>query len=347
MKKISIIICVIIAIIMAYQLAVYLMGINKQDKIKVEPFLAFGNNTDVFFKGRVIKPYTQKRPSSRNNWLSNIIASVRRYAGSSVSMAKVEITFQEKSYTVATDDDGVFELQIGDSRPVDTHNEMVTFVVLEPVTRKSSTSTATMEVERYSGSVGAISDIDDTIIISHSTDIGKKFWLSISKNALTRRPLPGVSEFYKKLTENGSYPMFYVSSSDWSLFDLIKDFLRFRHIPNGPILLKDKHINLSNVWKSGGGNHNHKFEKIELLFKLYPEMSFYLIGDSGQKDPEIYAEVIEKHPNRVKGVFIRLVDELDSDRRQNLEKAISQTNFHFIESSQEAIQILEHEMSIK
>ena len=93
------------------------MSISKQDKIKVEPFLAFGNNTEVFFKGRVIKAYTQSRPSSRKSWLSNIIASVKRYAGSSVPLAKVEITFQEKSYIVSTDEDGVFELQIGECQP--------------------------------------------------------------------------------------------------------------------------------------------------------------------------------------------------------------------------------------
>ncbi|RAI86014.1 phosphatase domain-containing protein [Algoriphagus yeomjeoni] len=319
------------------------MAIVKRDKIIVEPFLAIGNDEVVFLKGRVIKAYKEKRPSSRNNWLKNILAAIRRYSGSSVPMAKVEITFQEKSYVVATDEDGVFELQIGECKPSENLSEIVLFKVLEPTSKKSQS--AQLEVVRYEGGTGVISDIDDTIIISHSTDIGKKFWLSISKNAFTRRPLPGVSSFYKKLTGNGSNPIFYVSSSDWSLFDLIKDFLRFRHIPEGPILLKDKHINLKNIWKSGGGNHNHKFEKIELLFNLYPEMSFYLIGDSGQEDPEIYAEVIGKHPNRVKGTFIRLVEKFDPDRKEKLKHIISLEHFHFIESSEEAMQILEEELS--
>lgn len=321
------------------------MSLVKQDRTIVEPFLALGNSEVVFLKGRVISAYREKRPSSRNSWIKNIIAAIRRYSGSSVPMAKVEITFQGKAYVVSTDEDGVFELQIGESKPNEEHGEVVVFKVLEPSSRKSQV--AHLEVVRYEGDTGVISDIDDTIIISHSTDIGKKFWLSISKNALTRRPLPGVSEFYKKLTEYGSNPIFYVSSSDWSLFDLVRDFLRFRHIPEGPILLKDKHINLKNIWKSGGGNHNHKFEKIELLFDLYPEMKFYLIGDSGQEDPEIYAEVIEKYPNRIKGVFIRLVDEFDEERKDKLDHIISLGHFHFIETSQQAIHILEEELSYK
>ncbi len=317
------------------------MSINKQDKIKVEPFLAFGNDTEVFFKGRVIKAYTQKRPSSRKNWLSNIIASVKRYAGSSVPLAKVEITFQEKSYTVTTDEDGVFELQIGESRPSSEEKELVTFQVLEPVTKKSHI--AQMEVTRYSGSLGVISDIDDTIIISHSTDLGKKFWLSISKNAYTRRPLPGVSEFYEKITDEKTLPIFYVSSSDWSLFDLIKDFLRYRHIPEGPILLKDRHINLRNIWKSGGGDHSHKLEKIELLMEMFPKMQFYLIGDSGQHDPEIYAQIMQDFPDRVKDVFIRIVGKLDETRANELQNLTGFNHFHFIESSKEAIEIVNKE----
>lgn len=320
------------------------MAIVKQDKIIVEPFLAFGNDEEVFLKGRVIRAYREKRPSSRNNWVKNIFASIRRYSGSAVPSAKVEITYREKSYVILTDENGVFELQIGDSRPKAEFNEIVNFQVLEPANRKSQI--AHLEVIRYSGTVGVISDIDDTIIISHSTDIGKKFWLSVSKNAFTRRPLPGVSEFYKKLTDSGLTPIFYVSSSDWSLFDLIKDFLRYRHIPKGPILLKDKHINLRNVWKSGGGDHQHKFDKIELIFNMYPQMSFYLIGDSGQQDPEIYAEVFSNHPGRVKGVFIRLVGKLDEEREKKLSSLINMDHFHFVETSDEAIAIAEKEMII-
>jgi phosphatidate phosphatase APP1 len=341
MKKVLITLSVVFASILAYQLVGYLMGSIIQDKIKVEPFLAFGNDKEVFFKGRVIKAYTQKRPSSRKSWLSNIIAAIKRYAGSSVPLAKVEISFQEKEYIVSTDEDGVFELHIGDSISTVDQNEQATFRVLEPESKL--TSIAHIEVTRYSGGIGVISDIDDTIIISHSTDIGKKFWLSISKNAFSRRPLPGVSEFYRKITEDRTLPIFYVSSSDWSLYDLIKDFLRYRHIPEGPILLKDKHINLRNIWKSGGGDHSHKLNKIELIMEMFPQMQFYLIGDSGQHDPEIYAQIIQDYPGRVKDVFIRLVGKLDETRASELEKLHGFDHFHFIESSAKAIEIVEKE----
>lgn len=310
------------------------------DRIRVEPFLAFGNEKKIFVKGRVISSYKRKRPSSRKSWLSNIIATIKRYSVTSIPDALVEIHFHQHRFEVTTDEDGVFEIQIEVENPSPKSIEHVNFKVLSPVAKKNSTWVS-KEVNRYNDSVGVISDIDDTVLISHSTQLGKKLWLSISKNAYTRRPLPGVSKFYHELTHRGEIPIFYVSSSDWSLYDLIRDFLRYRNIPVGPTLLKDKHINLKNVWKSGGGSHDHKLEKIRNIFSIYPKMKFFLIGDSGQHDPEIYAKIIQEYPNRVKAVFIRLVGELEADRKEKLAKIIALDNFFFIESSEEAIELAE------
>jgi phosphatidate phosphatase APP1 len=36
-------------------------------------------------------------------------------------------------------------------------------------------------------------------------------------------------------------------------------------------------------------------------------MPFVLIGDSGEKDPEVYADVVQDYPERVLAVYIREV----------------------------------------
>jgi phosphatidate phosphatase APP1 len=312
-----------------------LKWIGKLDVIQVEPFLAFGNGEVIFTKGRVISAYKQSRPSSKNNSLKNILATIRRYAVKGIPGSKVKISIGKSEFLVETDQDGVFELTFKD---IDTAIEHVLFQISDEE-GVSHIRNKKLKIDRYDSSVGIISDVDDTILISHATQIGKKFWLSISKNAYTRRPFPGVSEFYKKLTSAGEFPIFYVSSSDWSLHDLIQDFLSFRHIPLGPILLKDKHINLSNILKSGGGSHQHKKEKISLLMEMFPTMAFYLIGDSGQHDPEIYEQIVREYPDRVKAVFIRNVkpSHRSEDRRVRLEKI---HNFHFVRNTEEAMGLL-------
>lgn len=313
--------------------------LDSQEKVKVEPFLSFGNEDVIFVKGRVITSYKQKRPTSRNSWLKNIIASIRRYSAKSIPNALVEIHLNDQKFQVRTDEEGVFEKQIEAKNPYSVERlEHVNFKVLEPV-EKFNSSWVSREVKRFSEPQGVISDIDDTVLISHSTDIGKKFWLSISKNAYTRRPLPGVSQFYKELTRDKETPIFYVSSSDWSLYDLIRDFMRYRHIPMGPTLLKDKHLNLKNIWKTDHGGHGHKKDKIEFLFRFYPEMQFYLVGDSGQQDPEIYAEIMKKFPDRIIAVFIRLVEDLDPERKKELESQVSFKKFFFFKTSNEAVEL--------
>jgi phosphatidate phosphatase APP1 len=36
-------------------------------------------------------------------------------------------------------------------------------------------------------------------------------------------------------------------------------------------------------------------------------LRFVLLGDSGEKDPEIYADVVREHPGRILAVYIREV----------------------------------------
>jgi phosphatidate phosphatase APP1 len=306
---------------------------GKLDEVHVEPFLAFGNGKELFIKGRVISAFKQSRPRSKNNWLKNIIAAFRRYSVTTLPGIEVKVGLGSTEWTVETDPDGVFEAMVPDPEESVTQ---VTFSI--EGTPGIKVKNASLDIQRFFAERGVVSDIDDTILISHSTDIGRKFWLSISKNAYTRRPFPGVSDFYERLTHRGKYPLFYVSSSDWSLYYLIRDFLRFRKIPAGPILLKDNHINLKNIWKSGGGSHEHKLEKIRLLFTMFPAMRWILIGDSGQHDPEIYHQIGVEFPGRTLAVIIRVVNPSKEEAHINsrLEKY---PEFFFVRTTEEAISV--------
>jgi phosphatidate phosphatase APP1 len=127
------------------------------------------------------------------------------------------------------------------------------------------------------------------------------------ENALTRLPFPGVAAFYRALERGAtgaeSNPIFYVSSSPWNLYDVIDGFLEAQRIPVGPLLLRD--------WDLGKLNERHARHKgvvIREIFDTYPELPFLLVGDSGQEDPEIYAEIVRDHPGRVNAVYIRNVN---------------------------------------
>jgi phosphatidate phosphatase APP1 len=106
-------------------------------------------------------------------------------------------------------------------------------------------------------------------------------------------------------------PIFYVSSSPWNLYDLLVDFLEINKIPKGPLFLKDYGFTHNKLFTESHGVHKPK--QIRNILNAYPHLNFILIGDSGQHDPEIYAEVIKEFPGRILASYIRdvSVDERD------------------------------------
>ncbi len=127
-------------------------------------------------------------------------------------------------------------------------------------------------------------------------------------------PFAGVATFYRVLLAGtaAENPIFYVSSSEWNLYDFLEDFCKTQGIPKGPFLLQDLKTSLWKLLKSGGGTHMHKVEKIRHLLELFP-LNFILIGDSGQRDAFLYAQVIKEYPGRIQVAYIRDVSKNKRD----------------------------------
>src|SRR5690606_38757835 len=120
-------------------------------------------------------------------------------------------------------------------------------------------------------------------------------------------------------------PIAYVSSSPWNLYDLIVDFFDLQEIPPGPMFLRDWGITREELLPTE--HSKHKLDAIETLFEFYDNLPFILIGDSGQQDPEIYAEVVHRYPERVLAVYVR---DVSADRKRD--EAISALSEEVIES---------------
>ena len=52
-------------------------------------------------------------------------------------------------------------------------------------------------------------------------------------------------------------------------------------------------------------HHGHKLREIKQLLDTYPHLPFILLGDSGQHDADIYAEVVRQRPGRIQVIYIR------------------------------------------
>ena len=155
--------------------------------------------------------------------------------------------------------------------------------------------------------IGIISDVDDTILQTFATNLIKVAQLTFMQNAKMRLAFPGVASFYQALQAGvdgrQDNPIFYVSSSPWNLYDLLTEFMALHDIPAGPLCLRDLGIDADKFITTGHGSH--KVEHIEQILDTYPDLSFVLIGDSGQKDPEVYAKIARRYPERILAIYIR------------------------------------------
>ena len=247
-----------------------------------------------------------------------------RYVSSPIPDVRVEVNFLGYDQVVETDNDGYFEAVFKFEVPLNVSGwHKVKYKVLDKIVEDQEEIIVEDEVyilDEFSD-YGVISDVDDTILISYATRILRKLRLILTKNSKTRLPFTGVAAFYKALhtgnKDEVTNPIFYVSSSEWNLYDFLADFCEVRNIPKGPFLLQDLKLGLWKLIRSGGGSHEHKLAKIRHLLTLFKNIRFVLIGDSGQHDSLLYAEITREFPGRIIAIYIRDVSRSKKDEKVN------------------------------
>ncbi|KAJ6618738.1 hypothetical protein B0H10DRAFT_1227777 [Mycena sp. CBHHK59/15] len=158
---------------------------------------------------------------------------------------------------------------------------------------------------------GVISDIDDTVKISHTLDT-----LLLAKATLidTPEPVAGMPDLYASLASSLSAPQFiYITGSPFQLYPFLRDFIDTTYAASsGPIFLQNlTTTNLTDIinFAQSSGIFEYKSAVIDRIHGMYPGKKYLTIGDSTQKDPETYAEAIRKYGDDfIACAWIRLVD---------------------------------------
>jgi len=163
----------------------------------------------------------------------------------------------------------------------------------------------------FKSKVAVISDIDDTFLVSHSGNFLKKLYVLLLKNINKRKVFNNVVPYYQALSKAGqeneiaSNSFFYVSSSEWNLYEFIDSIARMHKLPKAVIKLKKIKTGISDFLFTGRGNHDHKFEKIKDIIMFYPTLEYVLLGDDSQRDPHLYEKVVKIFPKNIKAIYIR------------------------------------------
>jgi len=153
--------------------------------------------------------------------------------------------------------------------------------------------------------LGVVSDIDDTVLHTGLTRLLEALRTSLLTPEHERRPIPGAAELYRGLVrgDGGRAPVFYVSTGAWNLHAAMLRFLARHGFPTGPLVMTD--------WGPGGDwlfRENSVAFKSRTVLELlaeHPGLGWVLVGDSGQHDPEAYAVVARRYPERVRAIYVR------------------------------------------
>ncbi len=148
-----------------------------------------------------------------------------------------------------------------------------------------------------------ISDLDDTIKVSEVMDKGE-----LLTNTFLRpyRPVPGMAEVYRRWEGQGAV-FHYVSASPWQLFPSLETFLHVERFPAGSFSMKHFRVKDRTFFNIFASPEETKVPVIQSFLARYPLRRFILVGDSGEKDPEIYGEIVRRYGDRVLKIFIREV----------------------------------------
>ena len=284
--------------------------------VKIITYRGYGTPERLFLRGRVLKDKNIAEAQENDDLWENLLNTYKRMSSTEIPFAHLAARFQGQERELTANEEGFFEVWIEPQRPLagDRLWHPIELELLDPIPEEQSRypikAVGQVLVPPNTARYMVISDIDDTVLQSDATHLLRMARNVFLGNAHTRLPFPGVAALYRAMFSGVSgsemNPLFYVSSSPWNLYDLLSHFFNLQGIPVGPVLhLRDWGVNENEILPLM--HRNYKIDTIRKIIDFFPYLPFVLIGDSGQEDPEIYAELVREYPNRALAVYIRNV----------------------------------------
>lgn len=262
----------------------------------------FGSPERFVIEGRVIETEPRSAAKDDDTWYRNLWRTIRTLKNEEREDVKITIKVGGNEARVVSDDEGFFRVSIVPLIPLAPGWQSVN------VQGQRTQGVGRLLIVPKSNTLGLISDIDDTVLVSEVTDKTKLLKNTFLKNQNQRQTFPRTADFYQRLLAQNAdpkaAPMFYVSASPRQLAQNISAFLMQNNFPQG--VLATKQI-------SGNGRDplldqkQYKTTKIENIFAALPWVNFILVGDDGERDPETFQALKDKYPERIAAIYIRKV----------------------------------------
>lgn len=311
------------------------------NEVTIKVYHGYGHTQQLMVHGHVLRLGPLPRKKYRRSFIRNTLALFRLFVVKPFAGIRVQLEWEGQTYFAETDTDGFFKFEWKDEPPLQQgwHEVIVSALLGKNVIAESKGHVYVPFDTQY----GFISDIDDTFLVSHSSNLRKRLFVLFTQNARSRKPFEGVVKHYQLLSlSNASAeapnPFFYVSSSEWNLYDYIREFTEVNQIPKGVFLLSQLK-RFKELLKTGQNHHLTKFTRIARILENYPRQRFVLLGDSSQQDPYIYEAIVSHFPKQVHAVYIRDVYAKNKEKAADVLQKIESRGVPccFFQHSSEAI----------
>lgn len=253
---------------------------------KVVLFPAVGTPAEVTLSGRVLK-------HASTGGSTTLSRNLRRLTVSNWEGAEVTVSWAGRTQTARSGKDGHFAVTFaagGTPFEVGLGSAQAAVSGAEP-------GVAFADVLAAEAPFFVVSDLDDTLVVTDVLDKAKLLESALLKDENDQPVVEGMPQFYRCLREVApARPAFaLVSGSPIQYVGRVASFLTRHDFPPMGLYLRE----LGPTTLTG-----YKQPLIRALLQALPHKAV-LVGDSGEQDPEVYAQLRSEFPGRVLAIYIR------------------------------------------
>lgn len=276
----------------------------------LQVYEGYGHTESLIIYGHVYmgKP-ARERKYTKNIW-SNITGLIRLFFVKPVEGAKLVLQWKGSSIETFTEKDGFFKFEWRSVEHLEAgwHTGAITLIGSDGTEIKQENARLFVpHITQYA----FISDIDDTVMVSYSATKFKRLKALLTRHPYNRKIFDTTQELYQNFSKAYTKkevpnPFFYISSSEWNLYFDLRSFFNYNRLPQGIFLLSQMKRWFQLI-KTGQTKHAGKLSRIFRVMEVFPNQQFVLLGDNSQADPDIYAAIADRVPDRVFAIYIRNV----------------------------------------
>lgn len=267
-------------------------------------------------KGVILEknPFIKKEKISK---LEHLLMLIKSYRTKPLKNLELIIKIENKNYFVLTDNYGTFELEIDRS-----YKKKPEISIWFQNNKLDQTQEYPLYFENKNTVIDVISDIDDTILISHTANAFKRIKVLSLVPSYKRKTIL-LTQKILELINNKPTNVYYVSKSESNLFVILYSFIGENNLPKG-VLLLTPYLNFKQLL-SGKKGIDFKLNTINFIIKNSLGKKFILFGDDTQKDMEVYTTIVNSFPDKIERIYIRQTKKQLTKQKNRLLNKLKET----------------------